>query len=209
MSTPERVDLPCLMGHTGKGGGGHDHFIRQPAMPVSLRGREGGATAEVAADDASPSLRGSGGGGSRQHVLVGSDEATHTLTAEGHDASEDGTGRGAPIVLAENQRGELRTPDVVPLLSGQGGGKPGQGRPVTWSNLSNGGANDDQAATLDTSHGGGQALMAGAAEGAACGHDPKPDGQRYAACGDGVAAPVAHWIGLRLGPAIAEARSDG
>jgi hypothetical protein len=36
--------------------------------------------------------------------------------------------------------------------------------------------------------------------------DPPPDGFRYAACGDGVAAPVAHWIGLRLLAAIEEER---
>lgn len=31
-----------------------------------------------------------------------------------------------------------------------------------------------------------------------CSVDPLPDGRRYAACGDGVAAPQAHWIALRL-----------
>lgn len=54
---------------------------------------------------------------------------THTLTSEGFDASEDGTGRGTPIVaLRENQRGELSTSDVTGALSA-GGGKPGQGYP--------------------------------------------------------------------------------
>lgn len=54
---------------------------------------------------------------------------THTLTSEGADASEDGTGRGTPIVVQavnENQRGEITTTDVMAPLSG-GGGKPGQG----------------------------------------------------------------------------------
>jgi site-specific DNA-cytosine methylase len=31
-----------------------------------------------------------------------------------------------------------------------------------------------------------------------CAHDPKPDGPRYAACGDAVTANVAEWIGRRL-----------
>lgn len=58
---------------------------------------------------------------------------THTLTSEGADASEDGTGRGTPIVLQplavhENQRGEITTPPVMGALK-TGGGKPGQGYP--------------------------------------------------------------------------------
>jgi P27 family predicted phage terminase small subunit len=31
-----------------------------------------------------------------------------------------------------------------------------------------------------------------------CALDPLPDGRRYAACGDGVVAPVAEWVGRRL-----------
>lgn len=53
----------------------------------------------------------------------------HSLRGEGFDASEDGTGRGTPIVpvsIAENQRGELRVSDVMAQLT-CGGGKPGQG----------------------------------------------------------------------------------
>ena len=33
---------------------------------------------------------------------------------------------------------------------------------------------------------------------ATCAHDPKPDGPRYAACGDAVTVQVAYWIGRRL-----------
>ena len=32
--------------------------------------------------------------------------------------------------------------------------------------------------------------------------NPLPDGRRYAACGDGVVAPVAEWIGRRLAQAV-------
>ena len=31
-----------------------------------------------------------------------------------------------------------------------------------------------------------------------CTHDPRPDGSRYAACGDAVTVNVAYWIGRRL-----------
>lgn len=96
-----------------------------PAIAVTLRGREGGGTAELGGDLAG-ALRASGGGGDKPHVLtvhgtqdpiVASDLAhalgrnsgqenavcvtgdiTHALKAEGFDGSEDGTGRGQPIV---------------------------------------------------------------------------------------------------------------
>ena len=56
----------------------------------------------------------------------------HTLRGEGFDASEDGTGRGTPLVpcsFAQNQRGELRTSEVSAQLT-TGGGKPGEGYPA-------------------------------------------------------------------------------
>lgn len=144
-----------------------------PAFSVALRGREGGATAELG-DEIAGCLRASGGGGDKAHVLapiafdsrqdcVSSPEVfgalgssspqaqavaygcdgtvdgpvlplmarssrggaqtlspghqtdghmigvcitghiTHTLKAEGFDASEDGTGRGQPIVAAARE----------------------------------------------------------------------------------------------------------
>lgn len=62
-------------------------------------------------------------------------DITHTLTAEGFDAGEDGTGRGQPIVaaFAENSRGELRFEGGDGARCGTlsaGGGKPGQGTPT-------------------------------------------------------------------------------
>lgn len=116
------------------------------AYSVALRGREGGATAELG-DDLAGCLRASTGGGDKPHVLapvtviqtrgsniddhvtgtLGSNcdrasgsapmvmsaavcvtgSVTHTLKAEGFDASEDGTGRGQPIVpaIAFQERG--------------------------------------------------------------------------------------------------------
>jgi len=58
-------------------------------------------------------------------------EVSHTLTAEGHDASEDGTGRGTPTVaygfqtrIARNGRGDMA--DVCHALSAESG-ETGQG----------------------------------------------------------------------------------
>lgn len=59
-------------------------------------------------------------------------EVAHSLRGEGFDASEDGTGRGIPLIpmaFAENQRGEIRTSDVMLQLT-CGGGKAGQGYPA-------------------------------------------------------------------------------
>lgn len=53
---------------------------------------------------------------------------THALTAS-YDASPDGTGRGVPLAVHENQRGELTTSDSAGALK-TGGGKPGQGYPA-------------------------------------------------------------------------------
>jgi DNA (cytosine-5)-methyltransferase 1 len=50
----------------------------------------------------------------------------HSLRAEGFDASEDGTGRGTPLVpvgFAQNQRDELRTMDVAGALAAEPGMK--------------------------------------------------------------------------------------
>ena len=47
---------------------------------------------------------------------------THSLRADGFDASEDGTGRGTPLVaFAQNQRDEVRQMDVAGALSERSG----------------------------------------------------------------------------------------
>ncbi len=63
-------------------------------------------------------------------------DTTHTLRGEGFDASEDGTGRGTPLVpvaFAENSRHEIRLEGGDGQRTGAlstGGGKPGQGVPM-------------------------------------------------------------------------------
>jgi hypothetical protein len=81
---------------------------------------------------------------------------------------------GAPpaVSFAENQRGEVLENETVGALK-VGGGKRGQGYPAVR-------------------------LGGDLPDAEACAFDPLPDGRRYAACGDGVAAPVATWIALRL-----------
>ena len=97
------------------------------AASVAFRGRDGGAAAEVG-DDCAFTLRASGGGGDKPHALTWPAEVActlnaafgskqgledqhalsgaslfvpataHSLRGEGFDASEDGTGRGTPLV---------------------------------------------------------------------------------------------------------------
>jgi DNA (cytosine-5)-methyltransferase 1 len=114
----------------------------------------------------------------------------HSLRADGFDASEDGTGRGTPIVaFAENQRGELVTSDTMGALK-MGGGKPGQGYPAVQQHMSVRrltprecerlqGFPDDY--TLIPYRG-----------------KPAADGPRYKALGNSFAVPVVRWIGERI-----------
>lgn len=115
------------------------------AISVALRGREGGGTAELG-DDVAGTLRASGGGGGdKPHVLtvhgtqnpiIGYDLAhalgrnhgqenavcvtgniTHALKAEGFDGSEDGTGRGQPIIAFScKDYGNDATLDLTPTM---------------------------------------------------------------------------------------------
>lgn len=76
------------------------------AYSVALRGREGGATAELG-DDAAGTLRVSTGGGDKPHVLT--------------------------AAFAENSQGEIRLQSGDGQITGPlstGGGKPGQGYPA-------------------------------------------------------------------------------
>jgi DNA (cytosine-5)-methyltransferase 1 len=76
---------------------------KQHGIAVSLRGRDGGATAELG-DDISNALRASTGGGDKAHVLA----------------------------FHENQRHELSVSETAGALK-TGGGKPGQGYPALLS----------------------------------------------------------------------------
>ncbi|MCK4901407.1 MAG: DNA (cytosine-5-)-methyltransferase [Anaerolineales bacterium] len=65
-----------------------------PAIAVSLRGREGGATAELSGE-VSPALRCGGGGGDKPHVLT---EAADTLTSHWHNSNGAKAGNNAGMI---------------------------------------------------------------------------------------------------------------
>lgn len=168
--------------------------------PIAFSCKDHGADAGHLA----PTLRAMGHSGSHanaggQVAVCVTGEVTHTLKADGFDGSEDGTGRGQPIVTHAIQAGALRTnpesgPDGV-------------------------GAQADHAYTLEARREV-QAVQAGASvrrliprecerlqgmpddytlipwrgkPAAEC-----PDGPRYKAIGNSKAVPVVQWIGRRL-----------
>ncbi len=146
-------------------------------------------------------------------VICATGTNTHALTAEGCDASEDGTGRGTPIVVAvaQNQRGEVVTSGKASALSG-GGGKPGQGYPLIAATLTAGTANpgvsspgrrneDDvnivpldgvdvrRLTPLECER------LQGAPDGWTAGQS---DSARYRQLGNAVAVPVFEWVATQL-----------
>lgn len=79
--------------------------------PLAVRGRDGGSQIELG-ETGGPynALRAGDGGSSRQSLVAITTlgDRTHALTGEGHDASEDGTGRGTPIIAAPLTAGTSR-----------------------------------------------------------------------------------------------------
>lgn len=111
---------------------------------------------------------------------------THALTAEGHDASEDGTGRGTPIVFSHTAGidAQASTDGATSVLAGHDrmsatSGESGVRRltPVECERLQ--GFPDHWTALRDTD-------------------TPQADSSRYRQLGNAVAVPVVEWILTRL-----------
>ncbi len=143
------------------------------------------------------------GGGQLAVCLTG--EVTHALTHEGHDASEDGTGRGVPLVVGPL---EART---------SAGGFPGTDGAISGHIVANtitareakgwNPARDVGNGTV--AHGIPRRLtprecerLMGWPDDHSLVHNtrgkPMSDAARYKMCGNGVASVVTHWIGWRL-----------
>jgi DNA (cytosine-5)-methyltransferase 1 len=112
---------------------------------------------------------------------------THALRA----ASEDGTGRGTPLVAAfhQNQRSEVTTNYTTGALN-SGGGKPGQGYPAA---LIGSGVRRLTPAECERLQGFPDGWTAITYRG-----KPAADGNRYRALGNAFAVPVVRWIARRL-----------
>lgn len=196
------------------------HFVPMTFVtPLAVRGRDGGAQIEVGAtNERTPS-----GGSSQAMVAVTTlGDRTHALTAEGHDASEDGTGRGTPIIAATLTAGTARP----------GVGEPGRRQeddhdlvafdPKAGGDSTSSGAFEDGAGITPTLAGQRPHAIASHTEvrrltPLECerlqGHPDnwtkvatRPDGttyeqsdsQRYKQMGNGVAVPVFEWVARRV-----------
>ncbi|HCF4944977.1 TPA: DNA cytosine methyltransferase [Pseudomonas aeruginosa] len=155
---------------------------------------------------------------SAQHGVCVTGDITHTLKAEGFDASEDGTGRGQPIVAAtlEATAGRSRgagTP--VGMLANSGSavrrltprecerlqGFPDDYTLIPWAAYQK--AMRAAEASLPRTATQDEVLRARIAALYACdvskeAADECPDGPRYKAIGNSKAVPVVRWIGRRL-----------
>ncbi len=111
---------------TAKQGGPDDnsaqagHLIVQPI-------RQGRAESELGHEGVADTLRAGDGGSSRNQLIaitpttILGGGVTHSLTGEGHDASEDGTGRGTPIVAVDLYNGAIDGDVTHTLRLGNGG----------------------------------------------------------------------------------------
>jgi len=104
-------------------------------LSVALRGRDGGAKAELG-DEVAGCLRASGGGGDKAHILapIAFDTRQDPVSSTSvFGALGSSSPQAQAVCFAENSRGEIRLEGGDGQRTGAlstGGGKPGQGMPV-------------------------------------------------------------------------------
>lgn len=169
--------------------GSESRAVELVVQPLALRGREDGAQLEVGPEGGPyNALRAGDGGSSRQSLIAVTTlgDKTHALTAEGADASEDGTGRGTPVITFGHVNGIDIQPSTTTTTTIRAGhdAMPSvatettvrrltprecerlQGFPDDWTLTSNG--------------------------------KPQADSARYRQMGNAVAVPVVEWIARRI-----------
>ena len=179
------------------------HDLVRTGKNAEVVKRESDATYYIEDVERGPVKAGGAGGGpprsdrlpllTREAVAVGGDVA-HTPTKEGHDASEDGSGRGTPVIAFSSTGGSWNlnkdADRVAPTLRvGSGVGIPSP--PAIQQE-----ATVRRLTPMEC-----ERLMGwpdGWTDIPWNKKDHAPDSRRYAACGNGVVAPVAYWIGARL-----------
>jgi DNA (cytosine-5)-methyltransferase 1 len=179
---------------TLQGGGRRGHRVDAEAaagghllaVPVALRGRDGGSRFETGQPGGPAFTLRTPGGGSSYPMIA------HALTAEGADASEDGTGRGTPLV-----------PVFAPLTAGTPAGPEvnaaGRRMEDDWNLASAGQAvrrlTPRECERLQGFPDDWTLRLADGSE--------QSDSARYRELGNAVAVPVAAWITRRLATAEA------
>ncbi|ASK00185.1 phage N-6-adenine-methyltransferase [Citrobacter freundii] len=157
-------------------------------------------------------------------------DISHTLKAEGFDGSEDGTGRGIPVIAfgGGNTGGNI---DVAACLTAKGQRIDFEVETFAVHGTQDPDTNLELAHTLDRNHGQENAISNGVLvrrlmpvecerlqgfpdnhtqiswrgkEATEC-----PDGPRYRAIGNSMAVPVMRWIGERIAAALPVKKSAG
>ena len=192
----------------GGGGMGTDFdcdggLVADGARSVSIRGRDGGGTAELG-DDVANALRASQGGGDKAHVLAptiafsckdhGADavnEVSPTLRAMGHVGSHANAGGQMAVAFAQNTRDEVRLFGGDGQVAGALAAQPGM-KQTTY--IAQGWA-VRRLTPLEC-----ERLM-GLPDGytdVPYRGKPAADGPRYKALGNGFTANSARWIARRI-----------
>lgn len=154
-------------------------------------------------------------------------DVAHALRADGHDASEDGTGRGTPLVpitFSGNDHGADAQYDMCPTLRvGGHGDSPGGAIPpaVAFQESQTGNREYDTAGSLRANGPGHDPVGTRVRDGMSVRRltprecerlqgfpddytqvpyrgKPAADGPRYKALGNSMAVPVMRWIGDRI-----------
>lgn len=185
--TPEwPAQIACTLNASfGSKQGLEDQHIRggHPSLcpPMTMAHGQGGA--EIA-EDRAPTL-------TCNHeapiLFLGGrfDEVAHTLRGEGFDASEDGTGRGTPLIPVPFRKVRRLTPRECERLQGF----PDDYTRIPWKPY--------QSWTKRQSKGLFESFDAFLRKLPATTEDC-PDGPRYKALGNSMAVPVMEWIGARI-----------
>jgi len=183
----------CLNAHPSRIDGESETFITHQAFDIlGTPATRGGAETDV-----HTALRSRAPGQSEASTTT---VIAHSLRADGFDASEDGTGRGTPLVAQafhQNQRAEVTTNDTAGALN-SGGGKPGQGYPAAQIGSAVRRLTPTECERL-------QGFPDGWTDVAYRGK-PAADGNRYKALGNAFAVPVIRWIARRI---VREVGYDG
>lgn len=211
---PSLTASGCGVERAGEGRGQDPVVAIAPALTSNPYGDHESREGLLVASEVAMALNTKGGAGR----MDGESETfvTHTLRGDGFDASEDGTGRGVPLVVnaretpvtannlslpvgaqdhghavlfMENQRGELRISDQTDPLTG-GGEKPGQGYSAALYEQAVRRLMPVECERLQGFEDGYTAITYRG--------KPAADGNRYRALGNSMAVPVMRWIGERI-----------
>jgi DNA (cytosine-5)-methyltransferase 1 len=150
---------------------------------------------EVAATMVARSSRGGGQTNSPGHNADEELVVTHSLRGEGFDASEDGTGRGTPLVPVAFDTYNQSTSETAQTLCSRGDSPGGNAHlvPAVMQSAQVRRLMPTECELLQGFQRGYTLIPWRGRPAAEC-----PDGPRYKALGNSWAVPVAHWAGKRI-----------